>query len=113
MKSLGNSKSEYFSNSEPRICKKDTILWFGKHKGQTISWALANDIGWVKWALEKGIIAFDYETKVIYDTLSKEESYKYSKKKLVDPKKDDDWLKNRMVEPDFLGSFDDDLDLPF
>lgn len=41
------------------ISHKDTILWFGKHKGMTIKECISEFPFYIKWCLENNIIQLD------------------------------------------------------
>ena len=43
----------------------NSAFCFGKYNGKTILWLIENDIKYITWALDEGVIKWDYERRPI------------------------------------------------
>jgi hypothetical protein len=41
----------------------DSKFCFGKYNGKTIKWLIDNDLQYIKWCLQEGVIKFDHERR--------------------------------------------------
>ena len=48
---MNNQKQPVWEDASPKLRNKSDVLWFGKHKGETVAYVLENDPEYLEWLI--------------------------------------------------------------